>query len=216
MPPRKQTVRRPKRRPYSCTSTSAATFDAPKRLCRRRVDRHRLVDPVVPGMIGLELPAAITLDKRERVRPVAVHLVRGREDEHRLRCVEACRLEQVQRPDCVDVEIGERLTGRPVVGGLCCGVHDERDLVAVAAEETAGRRRGHGYRWRGARTRCRAVARAAACSPGSMPPARRRRRACRCRHPRSSIPAPPKCNADSNPISPHEPVTTATPIRKRL
>ena len=36
VPPRKQAVRIPKYRPYSWTRTSAATFDAPNRLCMQR------------------------------------------------------------------------------------------------------------------------------------------------------------------------------------
>jgi hypothetical protein len=49
--------------------------------------------------------------------------------------VRARRLQHVERADRVDVEVGERLLGRPVVRGLGRGVDDQADVAAQLGEE---------------------------------------------------------------------------------
>ena len=113
------------------------------------IDGHVLADPVRVGVLGVDLPPRLELDERQRVGQVAVDLVGRGEDEHRLRGMRAGRLEHVQGADRVDVEVGERLLGRPVVRGLRGGVDHELDRVAVAGEDLRRPPRGRGCRRRG-------------------------------------------------------------------
>jgi hypothetical protein len=90
---------------------------------QRPVDRHPLVDAVAVLAAGV-VPARLELLERQLVRPVAVHLVRRHEDERRFGAPRPCRLEEVERPDRVDLEVDERPLGRKVVRGLGGGVDD--------------------------------------------------------------------------------------------
>ena len=56
-------------------------------------------------------------------------------DEYRLRGVQPGVLQHVEGAHGVDVEVGERLLGRPVVAGLSGGVDHHRDAGAVLLED---------------------------------------------------------------------------------
>ena len=47
----------------------------------------------------------------------------------------AGRLEQVEGAGGIDLEVGERLLGRPVVGRLGRRVYDQRDVVPYSREQ---------------------------------------------------------------------------------
>ena len=99
------------------------------------IDRHVLADAVRVGVVRVDLPSRLELPQRERVRQVAVDLVGRREDEHRLGGVDPRGFEQVHRAHRVDVEVGERLLGRPVMGGLGRGVDHELDRGPEITED---------------------------------------------------------------------------------
>ena len=105
----------------------------------RVVDRHFLTDAVPVRVFWVDLPARVQLAQRERVRPVAVDLVRGGEDKRRLLGVQPNRLEEVERPDRVDVEVDKGLPRRPVVRGLGRSMDNELDRIPVAAEDREDR-----------------------------------------------------------------------------
>ncbi len=111
------------------------------------VDRERLGDALRERRVGV-VPARLALGERDRVRPVAVDLVRAQVDERPLGTVAAGGLEEVQRADGVGVEVVERDVGGPVVRGLRGGVDDRRR--AGGFRRGRGRPRGRGCRARGA------------------------------------------------------------------
>ena len=88
--------------------------DAEERM-RRAVDRHCRVDPAVPAVPGGELEPLVVLLERQVVGEVAVDLVRRAERERDLGAVVADGLEQVERAERVDAEVGVRVGRRPVV-----------------------------------------------------------------------------------------------------
>ena len=105
-----------------------------ERAMQAGIDGHRLVNAVLRERMSLgELPAGLTLHQRQRVRSVAVDLVRAREDEDRVRTVFAGQLEHVQRAGGVDGEVGERLASCPV--GLGSRVHDQANLPGMPGED---------------------------------------------------------------------------------
>ena len=117
---------------------------------------------------GVDLPARLQLDQRQRVRRVAVDLVGRREDERRVGRVQARRLEQVERAAGVDVEVGERLASRPsrATAGRRSG---RRARCRCRASRTArARRRGRGCR--GRRGGSRASSRSSRSRTGSVVP----------------------------------------------
>ena len=79
--------------------------------------------PLAYGWSAVDLVAGLLLDQRQAVGRVAVDLVGRAEDERRLGRVLAGVLQHVEGADGVDVEVGERLLGGPVVRGLArrCG-----------------------------------------------------------------------------------------------
>ena len=74
----------PKYRPYSCTMTSAATFEAPKTECVERSIDMPIGDAAEPLVVLGQLPARLELDEGKIVGAVAVDLVRRGEDEGRV------------------------------------------------------------------------------------------------------------------------------------
>ena len=93
-----------------------------------RVDPHRLVDAVAVSGISVVV-ALFELDELELVRRVAVDFVCREEDEWGFRAAAAGALEQVQRPDGIDVEVVEWPRGREVVGWLGRAMDDEIRLL---------------------------------------------------------------------------------------
>ena len=111
----------------------------PEQRVLRSVDAEGLGDPAVVRMALGDLEAQVPLDQGQLVRRVAVDLVGRAEHEARVRAVPPRGLEQVKRPGRVDLEVGDRLAGGPVVRGLRGRVHHEIDRRAVAAKETVDR-----------------------------------------------------------------------------
>jgi hypothetical protein len=89
---------------------------------------------VLVRMAWLDLVPGVQFDQRQRVGPVAVHLVGGAVNERRLGRIRPGVLQQVQGADGVDVEIGVRFLGGPVVTGLAGGVDHHGDVRAVLLE----------------------------------------------------------------------------------
>jgi hypothetical protein len=85
----------------------------------------------VIAVVLRQLEPGFELLEGKVVGPVAIHLVRGDEDEGRVRRVPASGLEQVQGPVRVDREVRLRVRGRPVVGGLSRRVDDQREVALV-------------------------------------------------------------------------------------
>src|SRR5690606_6058041 len=104
------------------------------------VDAHALVDAVLGIGVGrVQLPAGRLLHQRQVVGGVAVDFIGAEEDERRVRAMGAGEREQGEGAAGIDREVGLRIARRPVVGGLRGGVDDDRDVLAVAAEDG-----GHG------------------------------------------------------------------------
>jgi len=100
------------------------------------VDRHGLVDASGIPMPGRELIPRIELDQGKPVGQIAVDLVGGTEDEGRLGRVETGVFEHVERAARVDVEIGERLAGGPVVARLRRRMDHEDDVAPISAKDS--------------------------------------------------------------------------------
>ena len=134
-------------------------MDAPNRLWVVASIRH--VSSIPSRRLGIGVVVArLELDEIELVRRVAVHLVRGEEDERRLRTVRARRLEQVQRPCRVDLEVVEGPSRGQVVRRLRGAVDDEarphlRDELRHALPVADVERRGAGSAWCSDRRRSR-------------------------------------------------------------
>jgi hypothetical protein len=100
------------------------------------VDAHRLVDaPRGEGVFGGDGKPRFLLDQREPVRPVAVDLVGADEDECRFRRMTPGGLEEIERAERVDGEIGVGIVGRPVVRRLGRRVDHRSDCRAVLGEQ---------------------------------------------------------------------------------
>ena len=145
------------------------------------VDRHRDRDAVVVLVVLGKLEPRLELLERQEVRPVAVDLVRRREDERRVGLVPARRLEQVERAVRVDGEVGQRLRRRPVVRGLRGGVDRRargRARCSAKSRSTPSESRMSSRRERNASY---VVEQTLASAAPSTPRARRSAPACRSR-----------------------------------
>ena len=85
-----------------------------ERLRLEAVMQANVVDPITVGGVRI-VPTGGKLDHRLLVGRVAVHLVGAHEDERRFGAVTAGRLEKVQGPDGVHLEVFERTFSRQVV-----------------------------------------------------------------------------------------------------
>ena len=85
-------------------------------------------------MVRRQLEPLADVLERQVVRQVAVDLVGRAEDERRARRVVAGRLQQVERPDGVDAEVGVRVGRSPVVRRLRGGVDDQLERAACLGE----------------------------------------------------------------------------------
>ena len=125
------------------------------------------------------VPAGLELDQRDLVGRVAVDLVRRHEGERALRAVLPGRLEQVQGPERVHLEVVERAGCGEVVRGLRRAVDDE--IHPVLGEEPFDRRAVADVEIAWCVNRC-ASRRAGARGSRSCPrPGRRSHGACCCR-----------------------------------
>ena len=168
--------------------------------------------PCEVGVILGQLQAALELDQRQRVGRVAVDLVRRAEHERRAVGVASRRLQQVERAERVDLEVGVRVGRGPVVRRLRgrvdheldpSGVLGEHALHGVAVADVDGQRReavGKARQQRLGHVRSRRLraeeARAHVVLQADHIEAR----------------AAAKRATDSEPISPPEPVTIAVGI----
>src|SRR5262249_2286889 len=96
---------------------------------------YRLVDAAICWVCRVELPPSVELHKRQSIRGVAVHLVRGREDEDRLGGMATGALEQRESAVGVHREVCLWIGGGPIVRRLGRGVHDERVVFSVPCEQ---------------------------------------------------------------------------------
>ena len=99
------------------------------------IDRHVLPDSIGVGVSRFDFPAFLELHQGKPIGSVAVHLVRGRENEHRVRRRAPALLEHDCCPVRVHRKIGGRIQRCPIVRGLRRGVHDERNIAAVLPED---------------------------------------------------------------------------------
>ena len=93
--------------------------------------------PFDEGRIGV-VPTGRQLRESDGVRSITIDLVGAHVDEGALRTALAGRLQQVQGPDRVRVEVVERDCRRPVMGRLRSGVHDDRGLQLLHERQDAG------------------------------------------------------------------------------
>ncbi len=133
-PPRKQTVAQAEVAPVLLHEQVGGRLGDAEQRVGAVVDRHRRVDPLVVDVVLGQLQALLELHQRQRVGRVAVHLVGRAVHERRAVGVAAGRLEQVERPERVDLEVDVRVRCRPVVGRLRGRVDHQLDRVGVLGE----------------------------------------------------------------------------------
>ena len=114
----------------------ARHFGNSEQAVRGVVQAHRFVDAVfIIGVIRANFPARCQFLQRQGVGAVAVHLVGGQVDEHRVGAMPPRHLQQDQRAVGVDAEIRDGVTRRPIVGRLGRAMDDELDIRVVFAEQ---------------------------------------------------------------------------------
>src|SRR6476660_477244 len=101
------------------------------------IDRKTFGNAVRKGRVRV-VPTRVQLLQRNRIRTVAVNLVRGHVDEGRIRARSARGLQQVQRADGIDIKIVERNFRGKIVRRLGGRVDDDGRLQLLDQAQDAG------------------------------------------------------------------------------